>query len=159
MSTASILPSGGNGPAEQEEGRCSGGDTHHSASGSVLRNERHVCVKTGVRSNRIAASDPTFSCSTLSNVLTVISYLVGRTWEGQEASSPLRWEVTYRTPALCSLHPDSSCWEHLGTLECVCVCGGVYGSGHMNTSAGGDIRHTLNASFKLWVLPFSGRFM
>lgn len=35
-SFVSLLPSGVNGLAEQEGGRCSGGDTHHSASESVL---------------------------------------------------------------------------------------------------------------------------
>lgn len=54
----SLLPSGVNGRAEQEEGRCSGGDTHHSASESVLWNERHI-TKTVARSHRMADSDPT----------------------------------------------------------------------------------------------------
>lgn len=31
-----------NGRAGQGEGRCSGGETHHSASGSVLQSEIHV---------------------------------------------------------------------------------------------------------------------
>lgn len=41
VSFISCLPSGATGLAEQEEGRCSGGDTRHSASESVLWNKRH----------------------------------------------------------------------------------------------------------------------
>lgn len=47
VSFVSLLPSGGIGLAEQEEGRCSGGDTRHSASESVLWNKRRVCIKPG----------------------------------------------------------------------------------------------------------------
>lgn len=59
LSFVSLLPSGETGLAEQEEGRCSGGDTRHSASESVLWNKRHVCIKPGPHNDRRVDSDPT----------------------------------------------------------------------------------------------------
>lgn len=116
-SIVSLLPSGANGPAEQEEGRCSGGDTHHSASESVLWNERHV-TKTGPNSQNGRFLSNNCRCLAAS-CCQMFSLAYSTWWEGSGRDGRHHhpsggwWHIGHLLPVLSIQTPAAgNVWKH-----------------------------------------------